>query len=153
MPGLKVHEAADKVKPICRGQTNTDILQRRCVLDQLREVLPPVQSMRNSEVDGPAGTPKCYDVAQTEQEDGEGVCPFGTLGTVTERAYKDDEDESDVEFENYVEDSFASAGGHKVEGVGFRVLSGGGDELKRRLSFGPMHSDQVYVRRRKPSRS
>ena len=83
----------------------------------LREVLPSLEGMGNSEVDSVASAPERDDVAKTKEDDTDRVRPFRSLWPVTERADQDDEQETQVELEEHFEDRRTSTFGKEVERI------------------------------------
>lgn len=116
MPGFKVNERAEEIEAISCSQGYNDVAERFIVFYEtarwvsllkhrfkveklLGEILPPGDSVWNSEVNGISGTPYCDNIAQSEQHHADGVRPFRTLRSISERTNQDNKDETDVQLE------------------------------------------------------
>ena len=88
--------------------------------------------MQYCEVDGITSAPERDDVAKTEEDDTDDVCPLGTLRPVAERTDEDDEQEAEVELEEDFEDVSTCSLGKELEGIGFGVRSSRGDQEEER---------------------
>lgn len=85
--------------------------------------------MRHREIDGVACAPKSDDVAQSKQKHRDRVRPFGSLWSVSEGTNKDNENNTDVEFEEDFKDDLTSASRQEVESVIGAVRCSGFNEL------------------------
>ena len=124
-------------------------------MNALREVLPTIDRMRHRKVDCESGTPKSDDTTDTEEHHRNGVCPFRTLWTITERTNQDDKQNTNVELhaiifgkspgrpkirkstsnlENDFKDSGTCSGTQEIESISAGCRCGRRDELNKRIS-------------------
>lgn len=85
--------------------------------------------MRHCEIDGVARAPEGDYVAQAKENHRDRVRPFGSLWTVSEGTNEDDENNTNVEFEEDFEDNFTRAFRQEVESIVGAVRCGRFDEL------------------------
>lgn len=97
--------------------------------DVLRKFPPPIPCVRHSEVDGVACAPEGDDIAQSKKNHRDRIRPFRPLRSVSEGANEDDENNTDVEFEEDFEDNFTSASRQEVKGIIGAFRCGRFDEL------------------------
>lgn len=94
----------------------------------LRELVHAVKVIANFIINRIYGTPSRNDVAQTKHEYRKCVCPFWTLGTVSQGTDEDEENNTNVKVEKYFKDSFPCAVTEEIERV--RVSIGRGRRNK-----------------------
>ena len=124
-------------------------------MNALREVLPTIDRMRHRKVDCESSTQKSDDTTDTEEHHRNGICPFRTLWTITERTTQDDKQNTNVELqaiifgkspgrpkirkrisnlENDFKDSGACSGTQEIESISTGCRCGRRDELNKRIS-------------------
>lgn len=124
-------------------------------MNALREVLPTIDRMRHRKVDCESSTPKSDDTTDTEEHHRNGVCPFRTLWTITERTNQDDKQNTNVELqatvfgkspgrpnirkntsnlENDFKDSGTCSGTQEIESISAGCRCGRRDELTSELA-------------------
>ena len=104
--------------------------------------------MRHREIDCVARAIKGDDVTKSKEDHRERVCPLGPLWSVSEGTDKNDEENTDVELEEYLEDDLTGASGEEVESIGGAVSCGGFDKLREQL-FQKFISRPTEVKRTK----
>jgi hypothetical protein len=97
VPWLQMHEGADEVKTICGCRRDHNVTECRIGFEKsvahtyqilnhqsaemysLWEILPTLKGVRDRKINGEDHTPQSDGVANTEQDNGQDVQPFGTL--------------------------------------------------------------------------
>lgn len=129
VPRFKVHERANEVQSVCGEDGDNNILKNLIGAEKLREVLPTVDSVGNSQIHGVCCAPRCDDIAKAKKNHGDAVSPFGTLGSIPKRADKDDKQDANIEIEENFKHVFSGATAQEIECIGTRIAGSRGYKL------------------------